>query len=104
MMCGMAGVAGSARIGNRVLLAGKVAVNDNIFVGDDVIVGGASRVYTNVPAGRTILGDPATRLETQLEIRKVLRRLPRLSAHVAALQEAVFGKGGTADRTGDERD
>lgn len=92
MMCGMAGVAGSARIGNRVLLAGKVAVNDNIFIGDDVIVGGASRVYTNVPAGRTVLGDPATKLETQLEIRKVLRRLPRLSAHVAALQEAVFGK------------
>jgi UDP-3-O-[3-hydroxymyristoyl] glucosamine N-acyltransferase len=92
MMCGMAGVAGSAQIGNRVLLAGKVAVNDNIFIGDDVIVGGASRVYTNVPAGRTILGDPATKLETQLEIRKVLRRLPRLAAHVASLQEAVFGK------------
>ncbi len=94
MMCGMAGVAGSARIGDRVLLAGKVAVNDNIFVGDDVIVGGASRVYTNVPAGRTILGDPATKLETQLEIRRVLRRLPRLAAQVARLQEAVFpGKG-----------
>ncbi|TVP72054.1 MAG: UDP-3-O-(3-hydroxymyristoyl)glucosamine N-acyltransferase [Rhodobacteraceae bacterium] len=92
MMCGMAGVAGSARIGNRVLLAGKVAVNDNIFIGDDVIVGGASRVYTNVPSGRTMLGDPATKLETQLEIRKVLRRLPRLAAHVAALQDAVFGK------------
>ena len=90
MMCGMAGVAGSARIGNRVLLAGKVAVNDNIFVGDDVIVGGASRVYTNVPAGRTVLGDPATKLESQLEIRKVLRRLPRLAAQVARLQEAVF--------------
>jgi len=69
-------------------------VNDNIFVGDDVIVGGASRVYTNVPAGRTILGDPATKLETQLEIRRVLRRLPRLAAQVARLQEAVFpGKG-----------
>lgn len=91
MMCGMAGVAGSARIGNRVLLAGKVAVNDNIFIGDDVIVGGASRVYTNVPAGRTVLGDPATKLEAQLEIRKVLRRLPRLAARVASLQTAVFG-------------
>lgn len=89
MICGMAGVAGSARIGNRVLLAGKVAVNDNIFVGDDVIVGGASRVYTNVPAGRAVLGDPATKLETQLEIRKALRRLPRLAATVAQLQKAL---------------
>lgn len=91
MMCGMAGVAGSARIGNRVLLAGKVAVNDNIFVGDDAIVGGASRVFTNVPAGRAVLGDPATKLETQLEIRKIIRRLPRLVANVAKLQDAVFG-------------
>ena len=93
MMCGMAGVAGSARIGNRVLLAGKSAVNDNIFVGDDVIVGGAARVFTNVPAGRAVLGDPATKIETQLEIRKALRRLPRLAATVAELQKAVFKPG-----------
>ena len=98
MMCGMAGIAGSARIGNRVLLAGKVAVNDNIFIGDDVIVGGASRVYTNVPSGRTILGDPATKLETQLEIRKVLRRLPRLATQLTELREAVFGQGKQTDK------
>ncbi len=91
MLCGMAGVAGSARIGKRVLLGGKVAVNDNIFVGDDVIAGGAARIFTNVPAGRAILGDPATKIETQLEIRKALRRLPRLAATVADLQKAVFG-------------
>ena len=101
MMCGMAGIAGSARIGNRVLLAGKVAVNDNIFIGDDVIVGGASRVFTNVPAGRTMLGDPATRLETQMQIRKVLRRLPRIAAQVAGLQAAVFGTQ-KSDKSGQE--
>jgi UDP-3-O-[3-hydroxymyristoyl] glucosamine N-acyltransferase len=91
MLCGMAGVAGSARIGNRVLLGGKVAVNDNIFVGDDVVAGGAARIFTNVPAGRAMLGDPATRIETQLEIRKALRRLPRIARTVAELQKAVLG-------------
>jgi UDP-3-O-[3-hydroxymyristoyl] glucosamine N-acyltransferase len=92
LLCAMVGIAGSARIGNRVVLAGKVAVNDNIFVGDDVMAGGASRIFTNVPSGRTILGDPATKLETQIEIRKAMRRLPRLAAQLAALQKAVFGK------------
>jgi UDP-3-O-[3-hydroxymyristoyl] glucosamine N-acyltransferase len=87
----MVGIAGSARIGDRVVLAGKVAVNDNIFVGDDVLAGGAARIFTNVPAGRAILGDPATKLETQIEIRKALRRLPRLAERVAELQKAVFG-------------
>jgi UDP-3-O-[3-hydroxymyristoyl] glucosamine N-acyltransferase len=91
MLCGMTGIGGSARIGNRVVLAGKVGVNDNIFIGDDVIAGGASRIFTNVPAGRTILGDPATKLETQLEIRKTMRRLPRLAAQVSAVHRAVFG-------------
>jgi UDP-3-O-[3-hydroxymyristoyl] glucosamine N-acyltransferase len=91
LLCAMVGIAGSARIGNRVVLAGKVAVNDNIFVGDDVLAGGAARIFTNVPSGRAILGDPATKLDTQIEIRKAIRRLPRLAAKIDALQKAVFG-------------
>lgn len=93
MLCGQVGIAGSTLIGNRVLLAGKVGVNDNIFIGDDVIAGGGTRIYSNVPAGRAILGDPATKLETQIEIRKAMRRLPRLAATVAELQKAVFKAG-----------
>lgn len=100
LLCGMVGIAGSARIGNRVVLGGKVGVSDNIFIGDDVLVGGGGRIYTNVPAGRAMLGDPATKLETQIEIRKALRRLPRLAAQVARLHEAVFpGKAGKTDKT-----
>lgn len=89
LLCGMAGVAGSARLGDRVVLAGKCAVNDNIFVGDDVIAGGASNIFTNVPAGRVVLGSPATKMETQIEINKAIRRLPRLAAQFAELQKTV---------------
>src|SRR5699024_10657824 len=89
LLCGMSGVAGSARIGDRVVLAGKAAVNDNIFGGDDVIAGGGSEIFTNVPAGRVILGSPAVRMETQIEINKATRRLPRLFAQVAELQKTV---------------
>ncbi|MGP3696407.1 UDP-3-O-(3-hydroxymyristoyl)glucosamine N-acyltransferase [Rhodobacter sp. NSM] len=89
LICGQAGVAGSARIGNRVVLGGKVGVSDNIFVGDDVIAGGSTRIRTNAPAGRVILGDPAVKMETAIEIQKAMRRLPRLAATVAELQKAV---------------
>ncbi|MDF3606595.1 UDP-3-O-(3-hydroxymyristoyl)glucosamine N-acyltransferase [Paracoccus sp. DMF-8] len=89
MLCGQAGVAGSTRIGNRVVLGGKVGVSDNIFVGDDVIAGGGTEIYTNVPAGRVILGSPAVKMETHVEIQKGIRRLPRLYAQVAQLQETV---------------
>jgi UDP-3-O-[3-hydroxymyristoyl] glucosamine N-acyltransferase len=89
LLCSQVGIAGSARIGNRVVLAGRVAVNDNIDVGDDVIAGGASKIFTRVPAGRVVLGNPAVKMETQMEIQKAVRRLPRHAAQLARLQETV---------------
>jgi len=89
LFCSQVGIAGSSRIGNRVVLAGQVGVNDNIFVGDDVIAGGASKIFTNAPAGRVLLGYPAVKMENHIEMQKALRRLPRLAATVAAVQKAV---------------
>ena len=86
LLCGQVGIAGSARIGDRVVLAGQCGVNDNIFVGDDVIAGGATKIFTNAPAGRVLLGYPAVKMETHVEMQKALRRLPRLSARVAAME------------------
>ncbi|TMV66935.1 UDP-3-O-(3-hydroxymyristoyl)glucosamine N-acyltransferase, partial [Thioclava sp. BHET1] len=74
---------------NRVVLAGQTGVNVNIFIGDDVIAGGASKIFTNVPAGRVILGYPAIKMENHVESNKGFRRLPRLFAQVAELQKTV---------------
>lgn len=91
LLCGQVGIAGSARIGDRVVLAGQVGVNDNIFVGDDVIAGGGTKIFTNAPAGRVLLGYPAVKMETHVEIQKALRRLPRLAARVAAMEQGGEG-------------
>ena len=88
LLCGQVGIAGSARIGNRVVMGGQCGVNDNIFIGDDVICGGATKVFTNVPSGRVMLGYPAVKMETHVEMQKALRRLPRLAARVAALENS----------------
>ncbi len=79
------GIAGSARLGDRVVLGGMCGVRDNVTIGDDVIAGGRTTVFSNVPAGRAIWGTPAVRLETQIEINKATRRLPRLARQVRAL-------------------
>jgi UDP-3-O-[3-hydroxymyristoyl] glucosamine N-acyltransferase len=97
LMCGQSGAAGSARIGDRVVIGGASAINDNIFVGDDVIIGGGSGVFTNVPKGRVILGYPAVKVETHVEIQKALRRLPRLARRVAELEARL---GVTASSSG----
>ncbi len=72
-----------------MVLGGQCGVSDNIFVGDDVIAGGATKIYTNAPAGRVLLGSPAVKMETHIEAQKNIRRLPRLYAQVAELRETV---------------
>ena len=96
LFAGQVGIAGSTVIGNRVVLGGKVGISDNIRVGDDVVAGGGTIVLTSVPAGRAILGMPAVRMTTQVEINKGLRRLPRLYERVRAL-EALLHKDGGGD-------
>lgn len=89
LLCGQVGVAGSSRIGDRVVLAGQCGVNDNIFIGDDVICGGGTKIFTNAPAGRVLLGYPAVKMETHVEMQKALRRLPRLAARVAEMEKVI---------------
>lgn len=83
------GIAGSTRVGDRVVLGGQVGVSDNIFIGDDVIAGGGTKIFTNAPAGRVLLGSPALKMEAHLEAWKHIRRLGRLFAQVAELRAAV---------------
>ncbi|MCJ8139605.1 UDP-3-O-(3-hydroxymyristoyl)glucosamine N-acyltransferase [Falsirhodobacter halotolerans] len=89
LLCALVGVAGSTRIGDRVVLAGQVGVSDNIFVGDDVIAGGGTKILSNAPAGRVLLGYPAVKMDIHVEMQKALRRLPRMAEKVAELQKTV---------------
>ena len=79
------------RSGDRVVLGGQVGVSDNIFIGDDVIAGGGTRILTNAPAGRVLLGYPAVKMDTHIELQKALRRLPRLALRVAAIEALLEG-------------
>ena len=80
-------------VGDRVVMAGKVGVSDNLTIGDDVVLTGGTGVMANVPSGRVMMGYPATPLDVQIEMYKSLRRLPRT---LAALR-AGFPKGRASD-------
>ncbi len=95
MICAQSGIAGSSRLGRNVVLGGHTGVSDNVFIGDRAITGGATVVLSNIPAGRVMLGYPAAKMETTLELHKAQRRLPRLLRDVAALKSAVFKSGGS---------
>ncbi|SFR40308.1 UDP-3-O-[3-hydroxymyristoyl] glucosamine N-acyltransferase [Yoonia tamlensis] len=78
LLCAQAGVAGSTVVGDRVVIGGKAGVADNLSIGADVVLGGGSVVLSNVPAGRVMMGYPATKMTTHIDSYKALRRLPRL--------------------------
>ncbi|MEM1375494.1 MAG: UDP-3-O-(3-hydroxymyristoyl)glucosamine N-acyltransferase [Pseudomonadota bacterium] len=86
LLCGHVGVAGSARVGDNCVFGGQSGVSDNLTIGDRVVLGGASVVMSNVPAGRVMLGYPATQMKAQIDSYKALRRLPR---DIASLKKAV---------------
>lgn len=89
LICGQVGMAGSAVVGDRVVLGGQCGVSDNITIGDDVIGAGATKIYSNVPPGRMLMGSPAVKMETHVEMYKALRRLPRALKALAEVQKAV---------------
>lgn len=89
LACAQAGVAGSTQIGNNVVLGGKSGVADNLTIGDNVILGAASNALSNVPSGRAMMGTPATKMESHIEVYKNLRRLPKLVTDMAALKKSV---------------
>ena len=90
LLCGQVGIAGSVVIGDRVVLAGQCGVADHVNVGSDVIAAGKSGISSNVPPKRVIMGNPAVKMETNVESYKAIRRLPRLVSKVAELEKMVF--------------
>ena len=93
LLCGCVGIAGSTRIGNNVVLGGQTGVSDNIFIGDNVITGGGTIVLSNIPAGRVMLGYPAMKMDTTMEIFKGLRRLKAAVQRCRGPEESGFKTG-----------
>jgi UDP-3-O-[3-hydroxymyristoyl] glucosamine N-acyltransferase len=100
LLCGQAGVAGSAKLGDFVVLAGQVGVADHVEIGDGVQVASKSAVLSDLPAGEQFAGIPAVEigewrrrrvLEGKLgEMWRALRRLLR------RFEEPGGGEGGAS--------
>jgi UDP-3-O-[3-hydroxymyristoyl] glucosamine N-acyltransferase len=90
LICGQVGIAGSALIEDRVVLGGQVGIADHVRVGHDTIVAGKSGVSSNVPSGRFMMGNPAVKMENNIESYKALRRLPRLVRKIEELQKLLL--------------
>ena len=92
LLCGQVGIAGSVQIGDRVVLAGQVGVADHVSIGSDSIIAAKSGVSSNVAKGRFMMGNPAMKMENNIESYKLFRRLPRIVEKIERLQKSILGK------------
>jgi UDP-3-O-[3-hydroxymyristoyl] glucosamine N-acyltransferase len=87
-------IAGSARLGDYVVMAAQGGVAGHVTVGSGATLGGRIGVTKDIPAGRSVyLGFPA--LPVQEEKRRLagINRLPKLTARVKALEELAANAG-----------
>jgi len=60
IMAGSSGLAGSVTLGDGVVIGGASSIKDHVTIGSGASVGGGSGVMSDVPAGKTVVGYPAT--------------------------------------------
>jgi UDP-3-O-[3-hydroxymyristoyl] glucosamine N-acyltransferase len=83
------GVAGSARLGQGVVLGGQSAVRDHVTVGDGAMSAACSGIAEDVEPKAIVSGTPALPHRQSLREHAALRRLPDLVVHVRKLEEEV---------------
>ena len=72
------GLAGSSKIGNRVILGGQVGVNNQVKVGDGVIASAKTGIHTDVEPGLTVSGYPVIPHKLWLRTSALHNRLPEI--------------------------
>ena len=91
ILCGQAGIAGSARLGDGVVLAGQSGVAGHIELGDRVQVAAKSAALTSVEAGKAVAGIPAVEIRKWRRQAVLLSRLEEMSRRLRALERRLGG-------------
>jgi UDP-3-O-[3-hydroxymyristoyl] glucosamine N-acyltransferase len=96
ILCGQAGIAGSARLGDYVVLAGQAGVSGHIDLGDGAQVAAKSAALGPVPARTQVAGIPAVEMRRWKRQTVLLSRLEEMSRRLRALErKAGTDKAGT---------
>jgi UDP-3-O-[3-hydroxymyristoyl] glucosamine N-acyltransferase len=89
MICSQVGVAGSTSTGDWVVMAGQVGVRDHVHIGDKAVLGARSGVSNDVPAGITVLGEPAIELRDRKLQLATMTKLPEMRKDIKHLLTRV---------------
>lgn len=77
IMAGNSGLAGSVTLGDGVIIGGSASIKDHTTIHSGAVVGAGSGVMNDVPAGKTVLGYPASDAREMLKQWVAIRKLAR---------------------------
>jgi len=77
IMAGHSGLAGSVTLGDGVIIGGSASIKDHTTLHSGVTVGAGSGVISDVAAGKTVLGYPASEARDMLKQWVTLRKLAK---------------------------
>jgi len=89
ILCGQAGIAGSARLGDYVVLAGQAGVAGHLELGDGAQVAAKSAALSAVAPGAQVAGIPAVELRKWRRQTALLARLEEMSRRLKALERRL---------------
>jgi UDP-3-O-[3-hydroxymyristoyl] glucosamine N-acyltransferase len=99
ILCGQAGIAGSARLGDGVVLAGQAGVAGHIQLGDRVQVAAKSAALASVEKGTAVAGIPAVEMRKWRRQTVLISRLEEMSRRLRALERRLGQSGETGDES-----
>jgi UDP-3-O-[3-hydroxymyristoyl] glucosamine N-acyltransferase len=99
LMAAQVGIAGSARLGEMVVLGGGAGVRDNITIGDRAQSAAHAAIAADVPAEQIVAGMPAVGASEYFRMYKSLQRLPELMKTVREMDARLKAVESAKDHT-----
>ena len=88
-LAALVAVAGSAKIGKRVMIGGQAAINGHLSIADDTKIVGQSGVVKTVKEAVTLMGTPAIPLNDFKKSSVGFRKLPFILSKLEDLEKKI---------------
>ena len=89
LIVSQAGISGSTKLEDAVVMGGKAGVVGHITIGKGSIITAHAGVYKDLPSGSFVRGSPASDFYQESRIIVLRKRLPELFKRVAKLEEML---------------
>lgn len=86
ILCAQAGLAGTATLEDYVVLGGQAGTAGHLTIGRGSMLSGRTAVFSDLPPGSKVKGDPPLAVNVALRINALKKRLPELFKRVDALE------------------